>query len=220
MIKIFKYLKSKDWALIFISLLFIVTQVWLELKIPDYMSKITVLVQTEGSKMSEIWKEGGYMLLCALGSLVAAVIVGFFISQIAAGLSRTLRSNIFSKIESFSMNEINQFSTSSLITRSTNDITQVQMIIAMGLQILIKAPIMAIWAISKISNKSYEWTAATAGAVIILILIVSVVLSLALPRFKRIQTLTDNLNRVSRENLTGIRVVRAYNAEKYQEDIF
>ncbi|WP_300383879.1 ABC transporter ATP-binding protein [Clostridium sp.] len=220
MVKIFKYLKSKDWALIFISLLFIVTQVGLELKIPEYMSKITLLVQTEGSKISEILIEGGYMLLCALGSLVAAIIVGFFISQIAAGLSKTLRSNLFSKIESFSMNEINQFSTSSLITRSTNDITQVQMIIAMGLQVLIKAPIMAIWAISKISSKSWKWTAATATAVIVLILIVSIVFLLVMPKFKRIQRLTDNLNRVSRENLTGIRVVRAYNAESYQEDKF
>lgn len=220
MIKIFKYLKSKDWALIFISLLFIVTQVWLDLKLPDYMSNITVLVQTEGSQMSEIWRTGGYMLLCAFGSLISAVVVGFFISQIAAGLARTLRSNVFSKVESFSMNEINQFSTSSLITRSTNDITQVQMIIAMGLQVLIKAPIMAIWAISKISSKSWKWTAATAGAVIILILIVSVIFLLALPKFKKIQVLTDNLNRVSRENLTGIRVVRAYNAENYQEDKF
>ena len=220
MIKIFKYLKSKDWALIFISLLFIVTQVWLDLKLPDYMSDITVLIQTEGSQMSEIWKTGGYMLLCAFGSLISAMIVGFFISQIAAGLSRTLRSNIFSKVESFSMNEINQFSTSSLITRSTNDITQIQMIIAMGLQVLIKAPIMAIWAISKISSKSFKWTMATAVAVIILILIVSIVFFLALPKFKKIQVLTDNLNRVSRENLTGIRVVRAYNAEQYQEDKF
>lgn len=220
MIKIFKYLKSKDWALIFVSLLFIVTQVWLDLKLPDYMSDITVLIQTEGSQMSEIWKTGGYMLLCAFGSLISAMIVGFFISQIAAGLSRTLRSNIFSKVESFSMNEINQFSTSSLITRSTNDITQIQMIIAMGLQVLIKAPIMAIWAISKISSKSFKWTMATAVAVIILILIVSIVFFLALPKFKKIQVLTDNLNRVSRENLTGIRVVRAYNAESYQEDKF
>ena len=220
MIKIFKYLKSKDWVLIFISLLFIVTQVWLDLKLPDYMSKITVLVQTEGSVMSEIWKTGGYMLLCAFGSLVSAIIVGFFISQIAAGLSRTLRSNIFSKVESFSMNEINQFSTSSLITRSTNDITQIQMIIAMGLQVLIKAPIMAIWAISKISSKSFRWTSATVIAVIVLVIIVSTVFLLALPKFKKIQVLTDNLNRVSRENLTGIRVVRAYNAEKYQEDKF
>ena len=220
MVKIFKYLKSKDWVLVFISLLFIVTQVWLDLKLPDYMSEITVLIQTEGSQMSEIWKTGGYMLLCAFGSLISAMTVGFFISQIAAGLSRTLRSNIFSKVESFSMNEINQFSTSSLITRSTNDITQIQMIIAMGLQVLIKAPIMSIWAISKISSKSWKWTTATAVAVIILILIVSVIFLLALPKFKKIQELTDNLNRVSRENLTGIRVVRAYNAEKYQEDKF
>jgi ATP-binding cassette, subfamily B, multidrug efflux pump len=220
MIKILKYLKPKDWFLVFISFLFIVVQVWLDLKLPDYMSEITRLVQIEGSKISEILKSGGYMLLCAFGSLVSAIIVGYFISKIAAGLSRTLRSNIFSKVGSFSMNEINKFSTSSLITRSTNDIVQVQMIIAMGLQILIKAPIMAVWAISKISSESIEWTSATAVAVIILLIIISIVFFLAMPRFKRIQILTDNLNRVARENLTGIRVVRAYNAENYQEGKF
>ncbi|NLL31304.1 MAG: ABC transporter ATP-binding protein [Clostridiales bacterium] len=220
MVKILKYLKSKDWIFVFISLLFIVGQVWLDLKLPDYMSEITLLIQTEGSQMSEIWKTGGYMLLCAFGSLISAIVVGYFIAQIAAGLSRTLRSEIFSKVGSFSMNEINKFSTPSLITRSTNDIVQVQMILAMGLQVLIKAPIMAVWAISKISSKSIEWTMSTAVAVAVLIVIVTIVSVLALPRFKKIQTLTDNLNRVSRENLTGIRVVRAYNAEKYQEEKF
>jgi len=220
MVKILKYLKSKDWIFVFISLLFIVGQVWLDLKLPDYMSEITLLIQTEGSQMSEIWKTGGYMLLCAFGSLISAIVVGYFIAQIAAGLSRTLRSEIFSKVGSFSMNEINKFSTPSLITRSTNDIVQVQMILAMGLQVLIKAPIMAVWAISKISSKSIEWTMSTVVAVAVLIVIVTIVSVLALPRFKKIQTLTDNLNRVSRENLTGIRVVRAYNAEKYQEEKF
>lgn len=220
MVKILKYLKSKDWIFVFISLLFIVGQVWLDLKLPDYMSEITLLIQTEGSQMSEIWKTGGYMLLCAFGSLISAIVVGYFIAQIAAGLSRTLRSEIFSKVGSFSMNEINKFSTPSLIIRSTNDIVQVQMILAMGLQVLIKAPIMAVWAISKISSKSIEWTMSTAVAVAVLIVIVTIVSVLALPRFKKIQTLTDNLNRVSRENLTGIRVVRAYNAEKYQEEKF
>ena len=220
MVKIFKYLKSKDWLFILISLVFIVTQVWLDLKLPDYMSDITKLIQTPDAEMSEIWKSGGYMLLCALGSLVSTIIVGYFISGIAAGLSRTLRSNVFRKVESFSMNEINQFSIPSLITRSTNDITQIQMIIAMGLQVLIKAPITAVWAITKISSKSWQWTTATAVGVLVLLLIVGTVFILALPKFKIIQTLTDNLNRVSRENLTGIRVVRAYNAEDYQESKF
>ena len=220
MIKIFKYLKSKDWIFILISLVFIVSQVWLDLKLPDYMSNITRLVQTPGSEMSEIWKTGGYMLLCAFGSLVASIIVGYFISQIAAGLSRTLRYNLFTKVEEFSMSEINQFSIPSLITRSTNDITQIQMIIAMGLQVLIKAPITAAWALTKISNKSLQWTTATGVAVGVLIVIISIVFFVALPKFKIIQILTDNLNRVSRENLTGMRVVRAYNADKYQENKF
>ncbi len=220
MLKIFKYLKPKDWLIVLISLVFIVAQVWLDLKLPDYMSDITKLVQTPGSEMSEIWKAGGYMLLCALGSLVATIIVGYFVSGIAAGLSRTLRSNVFRKVESFSMSEINRFSIPSLITRSTNDITQIQMIIAMGLQVIIKAPITAVWAITKISSKSWEWTTATAVGVVALLLIVGIVFTLALPKFKIIQILTDNLNRVSRENLTGIRVVRAYNAEKYEENKF
>lgn len=220
MLKIFKYLKSKDWLIVLISLVFIIAQVWLDLKLPDYMSDITKLVQTPGSEMSEIWKAGGFMLLCALGSLVATIIVGYFISGIAAGLSKTLRSNVFRKVESFSMNEINKFSIPSLITRSTNDITQIQMIIAMGLQVIIKAPITAVWAITKISSKSWQWTTATAVGVVALLLIVGIVFTLALPKFKMIQILTDNLNRVSRENLTGIRVVRAYNADEYQENKF
>lgn len=220
MIKLLKYLKSKDWIFIFISLLFIVCQVWLDLKLPDYMSDITALIQTPNAEMIEIWKAGGKMLVCALGSLIASVIVGYFISGIAAGLSKTLRSNIFRKVESFSMHEINHFSVPSLITRSTNDITQVQMIIAMGLQVLIKAPITAVWALGKISSTSWQWTTATAVAVVALLIVVSGSFLLALPKFKIIQTLTDNLNKVARENLTGIRVVRAYNAEKYQEDKF
>jgi len=220
MIKLLKYLKSKDWLFVFISLLFIVCQVWLDLKLPDYMSDITALIQMPDAEMIEIWKAGGKMLICALGSLAASIIVGYFISGIAAGLSKTLRSNIFRKVESFSMHEINQFSVPSLITRSTNDITQVQMIIAMGLQVLIKAPITAIWALGKISSTSWQWTTATAVAVVALLIVVSASFLLALPKFKIIQTLTDNLNKVARENLTGIRVVRAYNAEKYQEDKF
>jgi len=220
MIKILKYMKPKEWLLVLASLVFIVAQVWLDLKLPDYMSEITGYVQTEGSTMSQIWKAGGYMLLCALGSLVAAIIVGFFATRIAASFTARLRSMLFNKVESFSMEEINKFSTASLITRSTNDITQIQMIITMGLQILIKAPILAAWAIFKISGKSWQWTTTTGVAVGALLIFIIIVGLVALPKFKVIQSLTDNLNRVSRENLTGLRVVRAYNAEQYQEDKF
>lgn len=220
MLKIFKYLKSKEWMMAGGSLIFIVLQVWLDLKMPEYMSEITRLVQTPGSEMKDIWIAGGYMLLCALGSLVGAVIVGYFAAKIASSFSQRLRSMLFNKVESFSMEEINKFSTSSLITRSTNDITQVQMLITMGLQLIIKAPITAIWAITKISGKGFEWTMVTGVAVLILITMVSILMVFVMPKFRKMQTLTDNITRVTRENLTGLRVVRAYNAEGYQEDKF
>ena len=220
MLKILKYLTKKDWALVLFSLVFIIGQVYLDLKLPDYMSEITRLVQTPNSQMSDILKAGGYMLLCALGSLVAAFIVGFFVARIAANLSWTLRSNVYDKIEGFSLAEINKFSTASLITRSTNDITQVQNIVAMGLQLLIKAPITSVWAISKMLGKGSEWTVATGVAILALLLLISIIMVFAMPRFKKIQKLTDRINLVTRENLTGIRVVRAYNAEKYQSDKF
>jgi ATP-binding cassette subfamily B multidrug efflux pump len=220
MLKIFQYLRKKDWGLIFLSLVFIVAQVWLDLKLPDYMSEITRLVQTEGSVMGNILTSGGKMLLCALGSLASAVIVGFLVAKIAAGLSMRLRENVYNKTMSFSMEEINGFSTASLITRSTNDITQIQMCVTLGLQAIIKAPIMAAWAIVKIAGKGWEWTAATGGAVIVLVLMLSIIIALTMPKFKNIQKLTDNLNRVTRENLTGLRVVRAYHAEDYQEARF
>lgn len=220
MLKIFKYLKSKEWALVSLSVIFIAAQVWLDLKLPDYMSEITRLVQTEGSTMADIFKSGGFMLLCALGSLVSSVIVGFFAARIAASFSRRLRSLIFDKVESFSMEEINRFSTASLITRSTNDITQIQMVVAMGLQVIIKAPILAVWAILKIAGKNWQWTATTAVAVAILMIMILVIVLFAMPKFKKLQYLTDNVNRVTRENLTGIRVVRAYNAEEYEEEKF
>ncbi|WP_050615553.1 ABC transporter ATP-binding protein [Bacillus testis] len=220
MVKIFKYMKPFEWLLIFTSLLFIVAQVWLDLKLPDYMSEITGYVQTKGSSMSQIWESGAFMLLCALGSLAASIVVGFFAARIAASFTARLRSMLFNKVESFSMKEINKFSTASLITRSTNDITQIQMIVTIGLQVLIKAPILAVWAIVKISGKSWQWTATTAGAVGLLLLFILIVGLLALPKFRVIQSLTDNLNRVSRENLTGLRVVRAYNAEDYQKAKF
>lgn len=220
MIKIFKYLEKKDWAFVLCSLVFIVTQVWLELKMPDYMSKITVLVQTEGSNMKEILIAGGSMLLCALGSLLSAFIVGYFVAKIAAGLAMRLREMVYNKTMSFSMEEINKFSTSSLINRSTNDITQIQTFVAIGLQALIKAPIMAVWAIVKIAGKGLEWTGATGVAVAVLVVLIGTIIGLVMPKFRKIQSLNDNLNRVARENLTGIRVVRAYNAEKFQEERF
>ena len=220
MVKILKYLEKKDWLLILGCLVFIVAQVWLDLKLPDYMYEITMLVQTEGSQMSDILLQGGYMLLCAVGSMAAAIVVGYFAAKVAAGFSVRLRAKVFEKTMSFSMEEINGFSTASLITRSTNDITQIQLLIAMGLQAIVKAPILAVWAIAKIMGKSWQWTAATGIAVVFLILLLSMVIFIAMPKFKVIQGLTDNLNRVTRENLTGIRVVRAYNAEGYQEAKF
>jgi len=220
MLKIFKYLKPGEWRQAFFSLIFIVAQVWLELKLPGYMEKITKLVQTPGSGMKDIWLNGGYMLLCALGSLASAIIVGFFAAMIAASFSQRLRSMLFNKVESFSMEEINLFSTSSLITRSTNDITQVQMIIIMGLQVIIRAPIMAVWAITKIAGKGYEWTIVTGAGVLIILIMFSLIMVFVMPKFRKMQMLTDNITRVARENLTGLRVVRAYNAESYQEDKF
>lgn len=220
MLKIFKYLKPKEWLMAGISLIFIAIQVWLDLKLPDYMSEITKLTQTQGSAMSDIWLNGRYMLLCAFGSLVAAIIVGYFAAKIAALFSQRLRSLLFNKVESFSMEEINRFSTSSLITRSTNDITQIQMLVVMALQLVIKAPITAIWAITKIAGKGFEWSVVTGAAVLIMVSMVTILMILAIPKFKKMQTLTDNITRVTRENLAGLRVVRAYNAEDYQEDKF
>lgn len=221
MIRIFRHLRTKEWCFVILSVLFIVAQVWLDLRLPEYMTEITELVQTEGSAMADIYSAGGKMLLCALGSLVTSVIVGFFAAQVAANLSRRLRREIFEKVESFSMEEISNFSTDSLITRSTNDITQIEMIVAMGLQLIVKAPIMAVMAIVKIQDKgTWQWSALTACAVVLLVSTILVIMLYAVPKFKRIQGLTDNLNRVSRENLTGLRVVRAYNAEAYQEEKF
>lgn len=220
MVKIFKYLKPKEWLMAGTSLIFIVMQVWLDLKLPDYMSEITKLTQMPNSLMADIWRNGGYMLLCALGSLAAAMVVGYFAAKIAASFSQRLRSLLFNKVESFSMEEINYFSTASLITRSTNDVTQIQMLVVMGLQLVVKAPIMAVWAITKIAGKGFEWTMITGVAVLVLIFMVTFLLIFALPKFKKMQTLTDNITRVTRENLTGLRVVRAYNAEGYQQEKF
>ena len=220
MFKLIKNFKKKDWLIVLVSILLIVTQVWLELKMPDYMSKVTVLVQTEGSKMSEILKNGGFMLLCAFGSLVGAVIVGYLIALLAAGFSKNLRLKLFRKVESLSMGEIKEFSPNSLITRTTNDITQVEMFIGFGLQLLIKAPVSAVWAITKILNKSWEWSMVTAVAVVVLLVVIGILTIIVMPKFKVVQKLTDKLNEVTRENLTGIRVVRAFNAEGYQQGKF
>lgn len=220
MIKLIKKLTKKQVLLILISIIFIAFQVWLDLKIPDYMNEITKYVQTEGSTMSDVLKPGSKMVICAFGSLLSSVVVGYFAAYIAADFSKKLRKEIFEKVGTFGMEEIKNFSTSSLITRTTNDVTQVGLLISMGLQVIIKAPIMAIWAITKIVGKSYQWSIATAGAITVLIALILVLVLIALPKFKKIQWLTDNLNRTTRENLTGIRVVRAFNAEKYQQKKF
>ena len=220
MLKIFKNFKGKEWLLLSISVVFIVLQVWLDLRLPDYMSDITRLVQTQGSEMSEILTTGGWMLLCALGSLIASVIVAALAAKIASNFSATLRSKLYDKVQDFSMEEINNFSTASLITRSTNDVTQVQTFIVIGLQLLIKAPILAVWAVLKITGKNWELSLTTGIAILILLIIVGICIAIALPRFAKLQKLTDNLNRIARENLLGISVTRAYNAERYQEDKF
>ena len=220
MIKLLKNLPKRNWLMMFFAIGFVVLQVWLDLTIPDYMADITSLVQTDGSKMADIMAAGGKMLLCAFGSLAATVVVAIISSRIASDFSAVLRAKLFNKVQGFSMEEIGRFSTASLITRSTNDVTQVQMFVTMGFQVLVKAPILAIWAVCKISAKSWQWTFSTGVAVAVLLIIVGLCVSIALPKFKKLQELTDDINRVTRENITGINVVRAYNAEKYQETKF
>ena len=220
MTKLLKEFNKKDYFLVLICTLLIIFQVWLDLRLPDYMSEITKLVQTEGSKMSDILSQGGYMLLCALGSLISAFIVGYLTSYISATFSQKTRKTLFSKVQSFSMEEIKKFKTSSLITRTTNDITNIQMFISMGLQMIIKAPITAVWAILKILGKNYRWSIATGVAVVVMLSVIGTLMLIVLPRFKIVQKLIDNINDKTRENLTGVRVIRAFNAEKYQEDRF
>ena len=220
MFKLLKKLRKKDFLLILVCAGLIVFQVWLDLKLPDYMSEITQLVQTEGNTMAEILTAGGKMLLCAFGSLASAVIVGFFASYIAATFSKIIRKDIFEKVENFSEGEVKKFSTSSLITRTTNDVSQIEMLVAMGLQLIIKAPITAIWAVSKILGKSLTWSAVIGGGVLILLLTLTFLMIVVLPKFKIVQKLLDKINGITRENLTGIRVVRAFNAEDYQEKKF
>ena len=214
---ILKYLRAREWAAIGVCVVLIAFMVYLELEIPGYMSTITTEIVSPDTDMDVVYGDGGMMLLCAFGSLVVSIVVGGLTAWIATSFSKRLRDLEYSRVQSFSLEEMNRFSTSSLITRSTNDISQIQMTTAMGLMIMIRAPIMAVWAIMKILDKNWEWTVATAVAVVAIITIISVIMLYAIPRFKRIQGLTDNVNRVTRENLSGIRVVRAYNAESYQE---
>lgn len=220
MLKIAKKLTKKQILLVLLSIIFITFQVYLDLKIPDYMNEITKYVQSETSTMKDVLIPGGYMVLCAFGSLISSIIVGYFASYIAASFSKNLRKDIFAQVGKFGMEEIKKFSTSSLITRTTNDVTQVGLLISLGLQVIIKAPIMAIWAITKIIGKNFNWSIATSIAIIVLLVMILLLVLVALPKFKKIQWLTDNLNRITRENLTGIRVVRAYNAEEYQNNKF
>ena len=220
MFKLFKNFTKKDIAAIITCIALIVFQVWLDLRLPDYMSEITKLVQTEGSTILEILVQGGYMMACAFGSLLSSFVVGYIASKLSANFSYTLRGKVYNKVLSFGTEEIKNFQTSSLITRTTNDVTQLEMIIAMGLQMLIKAPIMAVWAVSKILNKSLEWSLLTGFFVVLLLVVISIIMIIVLPRFERVQKLIDNINNVTRESLTGIRVVRAFNAEDYQENRF
>ena len=220
MLKMFKNFSKKDYLLMIICILLIVFQVWLDLKLPDYMSGITTLIQSENSKISDIIMKGVGMLLCAFGSLISAVIVGYFAARLSANFSLNLRRKIFRKVGNFGMEEIKKFQTSSLITRTTNDVTQLEMLISIGFQMLIKAPIMAIWAIEKIVNKSIEWSMLTGLGVVILLATITTILIIVFPRFEKVQKLIDRINGVTRENLTGIRVIRAFNAEKYQTNRF
>lgn len=227
MFKLLKHLKKREWIFAFCAVVFIVAQVWLDLKMPDYMNTITQIAQGGVNaatgipyEMSDIWANGGYMLLCAVGSMVCSIITSFFVVSIAADFSARLRENLYTKVQGFSMSEINKFSTASLITRSTNDVQQVQMLITMGLQMIIKAPITAVWAITKIAGKQWQWSLAVAVAVVVLFCGIITIMLLVTRKFKKMQILTDNLNQVTRENLSGIRVVRAYNAEGFQQNKF
>ena len=220
MFKLLKNFNKKDYMIILLVIVFTMGQVWFDLKLPDYMSKITILVQTEGSRMKDILINGGYMLLCAFGSLILSIGVGFIIANLSANFSLKIRSKLFNKVEDLSISDIKEFSTSSLITRTTNDITQVEMFIGIGLQMLIKAPITAVWAVTKILNKNFEWSLVTGGAVLLLLTVVTILTIIVVPKFKIVQKLIDSLNGVTRENLNGIRVIRAFNAEGYQTNKF
>lgn len=218
--KIFRFMQKKDRAYAFLCLLLVAGQVWVDLTMPDYMSDITRLIVTPGSAMADIWIAGAKMLACALGSALLSVIVGYFAARLASNFSYTIREKIFHQVTDFGAEEIKRFSTASLITRTTNDITQIQMLVAMGLQVMIKAPIMAVWAVLKIVGKNWQLSLVTAAAVVIIMTVILILMRLVLPKFRIVQQQIDDVNRVTRENLTGLRIVRAFNAEGYQEDKF
>ena len=220
MLKLFKNFTKKDLFIILICVIAMVFQVWIELRLPEYMSKITLLIQTEGSTMREVFSSGGMMLLCALGSAISTVFIGYFASGLSASFSMGLREKLFKKVQTFSTTEMKKFQTSSLITRTTNDVSQVEMLIAMGLQAMIKAPIMAIWAISKIIDKSAQLSAVVAVGVVVLLITVTIISVTVNPLFKKVQKFTDNLNNATRENVIGVRVIRAFNANEYQDKKF
>ena len=225
--KLLKYLKKREWLYALCAVVFIVGQVWLDLKLPDYMNTITQIAQGGTNSatgvaysLSDIWANGGWMLLCAVGSMLCSIITSYFVVRIAADFSARIREALYTKVQSFSMREISRFSTASLITRSTNDVQQVQTLITMGLQMIIKAPIATIWAITKIAGKQWQWSLAVGIAVVVMVVGIAIIMLMVVKKFQKMQTLTDRLNQVTRENLTGIRVVRAYNAEGFQENKF
>ena len=220
MLKVLKYLKREQWALIAASVVFIVIQVWLDLLLPDYLSVVTELAEDSESDMGELLQAGGWMLLCALGSAAASICTGYCAAKVAAGLAETLRAELYNHTLDFSLAQIGKFSTASLATRTTNDVTQVQNTVAMGLQAIIKAPITFVWAICKIVGKDWHWTVATVVIIAVLVIVMTIVVAYVTPRYASMQGITDKLNRIAREQLTGIRVVRAYDAEQYQEDKF
>ena len=220
MIKLFKNLEKKDLLIALIIVALVVFSVFLDLKMPEYMSDITVLVQTDGSTMKEILVAGAHMMVCAFGSLFCTIVVGYFSSLLSARFSRTIRRKLFAKVEDFGLTEIKKFHTSSLITRTTNDVTQIEMLVAMGLQLLIKSPVMAVWALMKIIGKSAALSSVTAIGVVIIVITNLIIISIVTPRFVKIQKLTDNINGVTRENITGIRVIRAFNAENFEQKRF
>ena len=220
MIRICQYLSKAEWFQLFVGLMFIIAGVWLQLKLPDYMADITRLVETPNSEMHDVWVAGGKMLAVALGAMLTTVAVGFITARVSASFTQRLRSMQFRRVESFGPEELNRFSTASLITRSTNDVTQIQMFLTMGLLMLVQSPIMAVWAIAKIAGKGVEWTAATGVSLVLVMGAVAIIMAMVMPKFRSMQALTDNINRVARENLTGLRVVRAYNAEDYQQGKF
>lgn len=220
MFKIFKRLNAKEWGMVLLSTAFICLAVWMDLKTPEYMSNITTLLQTKGTTASDIMDPGSKMLMFSFGSFFMAVLVGFLASRTAASFTTRLRSDIFNRVMDYSEAEIKKFSIPSLLTRTTNDLTQLQIMIVMGMQVVTRGPIMAVWALTKIWGKSDEWTGAVGVAVLIVFIMLSVLMFVAFPRQRQVQSLTDALNSTTRESLTGVRVVRAYNAEDYQDTKF